>query len=200
MFCCLGLCIALIGPPGEQPTEQQTCSRKSCVCEDWRHDGKTGIRRLYCVRSLFFPRVTDETILGLPPIPFSVGLDLESTGITDAGMKQIGGLENLTSLDLTGTAVSDVGLKELARARKLLRLNLRATRVTDAGLKEVVKLTNLASLKLSSTAVTDAGLQELTKLKNLRVLNLTNTKVTNEGIEKLKKALPIAHIFQERAA
>jgi hypothetical protein len=47
--------------------------------------------------------------------------------------------KQLTALDLSYTVVSDAGLKELQGLQQLTTLNLYLTAVTDAGLKELQK-------------------------------------------------------------
>ena len=77
----------------------------------------------------------------------------------------------MQSLSLSGPQVTDAGLKELAVLKNLTALRLSA-RVTDAGLKELAVLKNLTALDLNGTAVTDAGLKELAGLKSLQSLDL----------------------------
>ena len=79
--------------------------------------------------------------------------------MTDAGLKELARLKNLTTLGLVGTQVTDVGLKELGTLKNLTRLSLAARTVTDAGLKELARLKNLTTLDLGYTKVTDAGLK-----------------------------------------
>src|SRR5438128_612670 len=86
--------------------------------------------------------------------------------------------------------VTDAALKELADLKQLTTLRLHATQVTDAGLKELKDLKQLTTLYLGSTQVTDAGLKELKDLKQLTRLNLADTKVTDDGVAELQKALP----------
>src|SRR5437588_455246 len=86
--------------------------------------------------------------------------------------------------------VTDAALKELADLKQLTWLSLAGTRVTDAGLKELKDLKQRNTLYLSSTQVTDAGLKELKDLKQLTRLNLADTKVTDDGVAELQKALP----------
>src|SRR2546421_372222 len=86
--------------------------------------------------------------------------------------------------------VTDAGLKELADLKQLTCLYLPGTPVTDAGLKELADLKQLTTLGLASTQVTDAGLKELADLKQLTALNLEGTKVTADGMADLQKALP----------
>ena len=65
---------------------------------------------------------------------------MHSTGVTDAGLKELATLKNLTTLDLSNTGVTDAGLKELAPLKNLTTLNLGGfTRVTDEGIKELQK-------------------------------------------------------------
>jgi len=110
--------------------------------------------------------------------------------MTDAGLKQLAGREELAALNLFSTQVTNVGLKELAGFKNLTELDLGNTKVTDAGLKELAGLNNLTSLDLESTRVTNAGLKELAGLKKLTSLNLSRTRVTNAAVIELRKALP----------
>ncbi|MFM8272360.1 MAG: restriction endonuclease subunit S [Gemmata sp.] len=91
----------------------------------------------------------------------------------------------LTSLELTGNRVTDAGLKELAALTNLTYLDLRNTPVTDAGLEELAPLEHLAQLDLTDTPVTDAGLKRLVRLQNLTGLGLFRTRVTHEGLGEL---------------
>ena len=60
--------------------------------------------------------------------------------------------------------MTDAGLKELADLKNLTTLNLAGTQVTDAGLKELTGLKNLSELDLSGVAkVTRDGVAELRK-------------------------------------
>ena len=44
-------------------------------------------------------------------------------------------LEKVIELDLGSSKITDAGLKELAKLQKLRKLNLTYTKITDAGLK-----------------------------------------------------------------
>ena len=48
--------------------------------------------------------------------------------MTDAGLKELAGLQELQTLDLGGTQVTDAGLKELAGLKSLQTLDLTARR------------------------------------------------------------------------
>jgi hypothetical protein len=138
--------------------------------------------------------VTDASIKELAVLKQLTSLELGSTKVTDAGLKELAALKQLTSLYLYSTQVTDAGLKELATLKQLTSLALNSTQVTDAGLKELAALKNLTALDLTKTDVTDAGLKELTALKQLTLLNLWNTKVTDAGVKELQKALPKCEI------
>ncbi len=153
----------------------------------------------------------DDTLLPkLPPIEVPFGLSLGNTKVTDAGLKELKGLKNLTTLELMWTPVTDVGLKELKDLKNLESLSLSITQVTDAGMKELKDLKNLKSLFLGDrisdaglkelknietlTAlyvggkkITDAGLKELKNYKNLATLNLNGANVTDEGLKELRE-------------
>ncbi|HRQ90957.1 MAG TPA: ribonuclease inhibitor, partial [Bacteroidia bacterium] len=60
-------------------------------------------------------------------------LHLENTGITDAGLDALKGLERLEYLNLYGTQVSDAGLQKLAGLKNLKKLFVWQTKATDAG-------------------------------------------------------------------
>jgi Leucine-rich repeat (LRR) protein len=83
--------------------------------------------------------------------------------------------QNGKVVDLSYTQVTDAELKALAALKNLTTLNLSETRVTDAGLKELAALKNLTTLNLSETRVTNAGLKELAALKNLTTLYVRGT-------------------------
>jgi len=112
-------------------------------------------------------------------MPFA--LYLSSREITDDGLKELAGLENLAALRIDMTGITDAGLKHLAGLKNLHTLNLSQTKITDAGLKHLAGLTNLQTLALTNTKVTDAGLKELKGLKKLGVLYLPGTAVTDKG-------------------
>ncbi len=101
----------------------------------------------------------DDKATGKPVVTVSLGY----TKVTDAGLKELAPLKNLTTFNLNGTEVTSAGLKELAPLKNLTNLDLWGTKVTDAGLKELANLKNLAALDLGRTEVTDAGMKELQK-------------------------------------
>jgi hypothetical protein len=64
-------------------------------------------------------------------LPYLSTVDLSQGGVTDAGLRYLGGLPTLQWLDLSGTAVTYAGLrKALARLPALERLNVKGTRAS----------------------------------------------------------------------
>jgi Leucine-rich repeat (LRR) protein len=131
--------------------------------------------------------VTDAGLKELAGLQELLTLDLGGTKVTDAGLKVLAGLKQLQELYLYTTPVTDAGLKELAGLHQLQNLSLNNTNtpVTDAGLKELAALKQLQLLALNGAQVTDAGLKELAGLKQLQGLSLENTKVTDAGLKEL---------------
>ena len=88
---------------------------------------------------------SDETLRVLVPrLKHIEKLNLDSTQITDAGLKELAALQTLTSLSFSGTQITDAGLKALSALKKLTDLHLAGTQVTDAGVKELAAIPNLA--------------------------------------------------------
>ena len=75
----------------------------------------------------------------LPAPETAFGLDLMHPGITDAGLKEVAKLQQLSSLNLSFTKITDGGLKEVAKLQQFTILNLRGTQITDAGVAELKK-------------------------------------------------------------
>jgi hypothetical protein len=158
-----------IGVPVTDPTDPRTKSAKY----------------IFVMR----PMTGDDELKGMVDLPFGFALSLAESAVSDAGLKHLKRLKNLTALYLNGVKVTDSGLKDLSELKNLTYLGLELTHVTDAGIKELKELKNLQCLNLARTKVTDLGLSELKDLKNLVRLNIAGTKVTDTGERELKKFL-----------
>ena len=66
-----------------------------------------------------------------------IGVDLEHTKFTNAGMKQLKKLHKLQSLNLLGTQITDAGLEELRALPHLHSLDLSFTWISSGGLKHL---------------------------------------------------------------
>jgi hypothetical protein len=135
------------------------------------------------------PQTKDKDLKDLPAVPFLFVLDFRQTQMTDARLKEIASLKNLTGIYLPNAEnqMTDAGMKEIASLKELTVLWLESTKVTDAGLKEIAKLKNLKMLVLSVAELTDAGLKEIANLENLTILFLDFTKVKDAGLKEIAK-------------
>jgi len=109
---------------------------------------------------------------------------LDSTKVTDSGLKHLSTLPNVTQVSLSYVKITDAGLKHLTTMPKLVSLNLGGTLVADA---EIGLFANrpLTSLSLSGSRITDATLECVSKWPDLRGLRVTSTQVTDDGIQNL---------------
>jgi hypothetical protein len=159
------------------------------VSRTWRalHDGA-------CTRLSLRNGVTDEgmhALCGRLPALKTLRLD-GVTSLTADGLFAVGALTALTYLGLSSCNVTDAVLRELRGLTELSELNLHGcTLVTDVGVRELRDLTALRNLSLyGCTHVTDAGLQHLMSLTALSHLFLHGTTTTQAGRNALTAALP----------
>src|SRR5262245_57483031 len=123
-----------------------------------------------------------------------VGVSFIGTEVTDAGLKELKGLNSLQYRGLYDNRVTNAGLKELRHLKSLQVLSLDFGSWAELGGDSVQTPRNRAvhhqpwpmSLDFT-TQVTDAGLKELKELKSLQSLNLHKTQVTDAGVKELKE-------------
>ena len=133
-----------------------------------------------------------------------VWLDLSKTAVTDAGLMELAGLQNLSSLDLSGTAVANAELNALTKLPNLTTLDLRGSKVTTHGLRGLAGLPKLTAL-LPAHQVSDEMLRVLrevnllhalknasagkdkrpTNAEEILTLDLAGTTVTDVGLKEL---------------
>ena len=77
-------------------------------------------------------RATDNDLAIVRQFPAVDRLSLPPA-ITDAGLRQLEGLQNLTSLDVQNTQVTDEGLAVLKTMPKLAQVYIHGSRITPAG-------------------------------------------------------------------
>ena len=113
---------------------------------------------------------------------------------TDAGLSPLAPVaDKIASLDLARSKVTDAGLKAVAAMKNLTELHLENTGISDAGLDHLTGLSALEYLNLYNTKVTDAGLSKLAGLGKLKAVYLWQTGVTKAGVAQLKVKLPNAN-------
>jgi len=118
-------------------------------------------------------------------------LDLDKSGVTDAGLKAMAGMTWLNELRLRETAITDAGLAELGKLPNLRRLTLNRTSVTDKGIAALARLPDLEYLMLDGCrGITDASLTSLTACKHLTKLAVEHTGVTKAGVKEFERRMP----------
>jgi uncharacterized membrane protein len=97
-------------------------------------------------------------------------------------------------LKANSTSISDANLKSVGSLTNLSKLFLNDTDLSGEGLVNLKSLTNLRYLNLSNTLVTSKSIVPLASLVNLESLYIYNTQIREEGVEELQKLLPNAKI------
>lgn len=130
-----------------------------------------------------------QVAVDLTALDLNVSLLRGAAGDAEAALTE--GLEPvLVWANFSGTGLTDAGLEQLGRCSQLRRLNLSRTAITDAGLAQLAGLEQLTYLNLYGTGVTDAGLARLAGLERLEKLYLWQTEVTDAGVKTLLASLP----------
>ena len=107
-----------------------------------------------------------------------------------AGWSALKSLSNLITLALPQTGVTDAGLKEIGKLAQLKTVSLASCPITDAGLAQLKMLKSLESLNLTETKITEQSIPILSEMKRLQFLTLSEKQIGKDGVESLKKALP----------
>lgn len=192
LFC--ALLLSVCAATSEQPTTEVEAARKIRGL-----DGRALLNletgRISEINLNGNARVTDETMALVAACPEITDLNLEATGIGDAGLQEIAGLERLEWLNLYRTRVSDAGLEIVGHFARLQQLPIGETRITDAGLVHLAGLRNLRYLGLRGTAVTDAGVKHLEPLTNLTGLHLGQTRVTDRALHSLENLTKLEKLW-----
>ena len=119
-------------------------------------------------------------------------LSVAGTRISDAGMKQISGMEKLTGLNVELCRdVTDRGFSHLGRSKKLSVLIAPGTSISRAGLEQLVSAPRLTALNLEvCDGVTDDCCESVGRMTGLRALVLKKTgfetdPITDDGLRQL---------------
>jgi RNA polymerase sigma factor (sigma-70 family) len=110
-------------------------------------------------------------------------LEVPTGKVTNAGLKHLKGMKQLTQLGVTSWHVTDAGLENLKDLGRLKWLQLGSPDITDKGLVQLKGLTELETLDLMATQTTGGGaahLKNLPKLKVLYVAVFCNAKDVTE--------------------
>ncbi|HTL18942.1 MAG TPA: c-type cytochrome domain-containing protein [Patescibacteria group bacterium] len=139
-------------------------------------------------------KLSEELSVALTPLSaqepwLQCNASIVGTNFTDAELAKLSILgPNLRWLDLGGTGVTDAGLAQLGTMPNLTRLHLERTRVTDAGLARLTALNDLEYLNLYGTEISDSGLDELQRMPKLKQIYVWQTKVTPAAAKAFAEA------------
>jgi hypothetical protein len=106
--------------------------------------------------------------------------------LSDALLKRIGGLSDLTLLDLSGTDLDDRQLALLPPLESLRTLCLGRTKITDDGIASLPRFPNLEYVSLEMNGVTDEAIDALSNIEHLDYVDLSWTNVTEQGQNRLR--------------
>jgi internalin A len=139
--------------------------------------------------------VSDADLRRLNELPDLTYLDLSLTHITDQGMQEIKGLSGITELSLYyAEYVTDEGLAAIKGWKKLKRLNLHGTKAGDTALEHISGIATLEALNVGSTLMTDVGLERLTMLPNLRELTMGGNELGDAGLQALRQMPALTYL------
>ncbi|HET6249097.1 MAG TPA: hypothetical protein VFE47_15485 [Tepidisphaeraceae bacterium] len=127
---------------------------------------------------------TDADLKSLFRLTNVTGISLSRTQVTDEGMGTISQLSALQTIDLTATKIGDKGIEPLGKLKALRQLSL-PTNITDRALVTVGKFDNLEELSLPSPYVTADGIKFLSRLQKLRKCDLSGTRLDSAGYSSL---------------
>ncbi|MBL8868033.1 MAG: leucine-rich repeat protein [Planctomycetia bacterium] len=112
-------------------------------------------------------------------------LRLARTKVTAAGLAHFGGCSDLTELALEGEAIIDAAVAPFKDCRKLKTLFLSHAAITDSGLANFAGCVELASLNLNHVkGVGDAGIRAISTAK-LMDAELSGTGITDASLTRL---------------
>jgi hypothetical protein len=134
--------------------------------------------------------IQDDQLLVFSKLDQLSCLALNSTSITDVGLKHLENLTSLAALHLIGTKISDDGLESLAKIPHLTILDLSKTNVKGRGLKYLWSLKELVWLILLETSLTDGSLKAVENYPALKRISLSKNHISSPDIDALKQAKP----------
>ncbi|MBX3073288.1 protein kinase [Candidatus Obscuribacterales bacterium] len=147
--------------------------------------------------SLAGSRVTGKYLSHLLKIKMLNDLDLSNTVIGDAECASVvGKLTQLRQLKLNSTSITDDGIKHLSRLRNLESLSIGKTRVTDSGLDALCKLPRLKELSVDECpGLTIAGIEKIIKIPTLTILSAAGCpNVSDQDLAKIAKEKPTCFV------
>jgi hypothetical protein len=115
-------------------------------------------------------------------------LNLRVVEVKDSGLAQLKDLTNLVGLTIEKSPISNAGLANLAGLNRLQDLGIfECKSISDDGMVHIKGLTTLTSLTISYSPITLAGIAHLKGLPNLETLDLGGLGLTDAWLVHLKE-------------
>ncbi len=129
--------------------------------------------------------VSDRVFLELIHMPYLAELQIDSSEITNAGLKQLVGTK-LRRISVRSDKITDEGMGNIADIRTLNTVQCgRNWLITDLGYAHLKKLPLLKSLDVQENRVTEKSASVIAQLKGLDNINLQNTTITDAGLKEV---------------
>jgi Leucine-rich repeat (LRR) protein len=160
----------------------------------------TGLKKLKSLR-LKNSGITDGAVKTIvESFPALTSLDVSSnTLLTDASLKEIAKLKELTELTINYCNFSEFGMMDISTLPKLTTLDIRANmQVGNSGLNYLTTLPSLKSLKHLSPAVDDTGLESLSAVKGLETLEIQDFNITDRAGQFIKQFEKLTNLIVMR--
>jgi hypothetical protein len=127
--------------------------------------------------------ITDDLVHQISKLPKVTALEFNmSNGLTEAAIKDIGGMKQLEHLSLNGMRVNDTSMADIAGLANLNYLRLSgAGAVTSPGWATLENFKQLKTLWVAETNLGDQGIQHFKPLTHLEDITLYGTPVTDAG-------------------
>ncbi|MCC7531975.1 MAG: protein kinase [Candidatus Melainabacteria bacterium] len=144
----------------------------------------TGLKAL----NVRFSDFSDADLKYLDPLSNLSYLDVTATNVTGDGLARMKYLNKLTSLHASSVQNIETLLERVGEIPRLYLLSLHADSLDDDSLKEISRCQNMKVLSLGMNhKITGKGMQYLANLKHLRYLDLSGTNVTVQSLEALRQ-------------
>ncbi|MBA3994125.1 MAG: hypothetical protein C0469_11410 [Cyanobacteria bacterium DS2.3.42] len=144
----------------------------------------TGLKAL----NVKFSDFSDADLKYLDPLSNLSYLNVSATNVTGDGLARMKFLNKLTSLHAGSVQNIPTLLERIAEMPRLYQLSLHADSLEDDLLKEVARCQSLKVLSIGmNRKITDKGVQHLSKLKQLRHLDICGTSVTMQSLKTLRQ-------------
>lgn len=113
-------------------------------------------------------------------------LNMGDCPVTDEGLRQLRGLDNIAALTLVDLQVTDAGLEHVAKLKNLQMLDLIGVDISVAGLEQLSLLRNLQRVQLQQTQLRDHNLAVLRQFPRLTSVLIDDSLATETGIAALR--------------